>query len=142
MKTDNALKMPVGKIVKRPKSAQKGFTVLELMVVTAIIGLLASIASSSYRSFIVKAELSDMANQLGQFSRDFSIWADINGRYPNDSHIVLPPDAPNLSINPNEWAETTGLGGNWNWEGPDRYAYAGISIVGATAPEEHVIKFD
>ena len=66
----------------------------------------------------------------------------VNGRYPNDSHIVLPPDAVGLAINPIQWAATTGIGGNWNWEGPDGYSYAGISIVGASAPIEDIQQFD
>ena len=57
--------------------------------------------------------------------------------YPNDSHIVL-PDLPTMEyyINPDVWGKTTLMGGTYNWEGPDGYPYAGISIFGATAPQE------
>ncbi len=124
------------------KNRMKGFTLLELMVAMAIIGILLVFGARAYQNHILKSELTQMANQLAQYARDFTTWREIYGRYPNDSHLVLPPDAPNLNINPTEWAAPTLLGGNWNWEGPDAYSYAGISIDGATATEEHVKMFD
>ena len=43
---------------------------------------------------------------------------------------------------PDDWYDPTMLGGNFNWEGPDYYPYAGISIVGATASEHDITIFD
>lgn len=42
-----------------------GYTVLELLVVTAIIGVLASIAIPSYQNFVTRAQLTETALQLG-----------------------------------------------------------------------------
>ncbi len=120
----------------------KGFTLVELLIVIAIIGLLASIAVPTYQNYVTRARLTETAVQLGQFARAFHIWKQINGDYPRDSHLVLPPDALGLEINEAEWSTPTALGGNWNWDGPDNYSYAGISISGATSPEQDIIQLD
>ena len=117
------------KITYAISTKQKGFTLIELMIVVAIIGVLASVAMSSYQNYVVRAKLSEMTTQLGQFSRAFDIWKEINGRYPDDSHITLPNEARNLNISEAEWLAPTALGGSWYWEGPDSHDFAGISIM-------------
>ncbi len=39
------------------KSKQQGFTLIELMVVTSVIGILASIAIPSYMDYTVRAQV-------------------------------------------------------------------------------------
>ncbi len=115
---------------------------IELLIVIAIIGLLASIALPAYNNYVKRAQLTETAVQLGHWGREFNRWQQINGSYPNDSHIVLPPDAPGLGIDNTAWQADTALGGNWNWEGPDNYPYAGIAILGATKPVEDIQQLD
>ena len=47
------------------KSMQKGFTLIELMIVVAIIGILAAIAIPQYQNYIAKSQVSRAMSEAG-----------------------------------------------------------------------------
>jgi len=120
-----------------------GFSLIELMMVVAIVGVLASAALPVYDDYATRARLVETALRLGNWSREFRRWEIANDRFPNDSHVGLPPGAvKTLNIIEAEWATPTALGGTWNWEGPDGYPYAGIAILNPTATVRDIAQLD
>lgn len=71
------------------RSTSRGFTLIELMIVVAIIGVLIAIALPSYRSYVMRGSLTDAATGLTSMRADmeayyqnFRTYAAANGGTP------------------------------------------------------------
>jgi type IV pilus assembly protein PilA len=67
------------------KKVQQGFTLIELMIVVAIIGILASLALPAYQSYSVRAQISEGLSLTGPLKAAVAEVHNDNGGFPIDN---------------------------------------------------------
>lgn len=77
------------------KKSQTGFTLIELMIVVAIIGILASLAISAYQTYTIRAQISEGLNLAGPAKNAVASFNIDTGVFPADNAdaAIEPPAA-------------------------------------------------
>jgi type IV pilus assembly protein PilA len=68
------------------KKVQQGFTLIELMIVVAIIGILAAIAIPAYQDYTIRAQVSEGLNLGGGAKTAVSEYYQDRGAWPTDNN--------------------------------------------------------
>lgn len=78
------------------KTVQKGFTLIELMIVVAIIGILAAIAIPAYQDYTIRAQVTEGLNLASSAKAAVSETFGSNGEWPDSNAEAGLSDAANI----------------------------------------------
>lgn len=96
--------------------ACNGFSLIELMVVIAIVGVLAAVAVPSYQSYIYRVNLNERFQDLNMIADQARMNFSINGSLPSSVQFMNGQEIPN---------------GGWHYINTDDFIAVAYSIVGA-----------
>ncbi len=72
------------------KTVQKGFTLIELMIVVAIIGIIAMLAMPAYQTYLIRAQIAEGLNIVGPVKQAVVEFHEDSGVYPaNNAEAAL-----------------------------------------------------
>ncbi|MGH6649409.1 pilin [Aquabacterium sp.] len=99
------------------KNAQKGFTLIELMIVVAIIGILAAVALPAYRDYTVRAKVSELILAGSSAKNAVAEYANVYGKLPNGGSFTVETQASKF-VSKVEWTGTNDNAGKITVTGP------------------------
>jgi type IV pilus assembly protein PilA len=70
------------------KSLQKGFTLIELMIVIAIIGILAAIAIPAYQNYVIRAQVTEGLSLADTYETAVAEFYQNNGTFPTGTSVA------------------------------------------------------
>ena len=75
------------------KRHHSGFTLIELMIVVAIIGILAAIAIPQYQNYVARSQVAEGLSMASSIKTAISAYYSTHGKYPSDN-TALGIDSP------------------------------------------------
>lgn len=88
------------------KTAQKGFTLIELMIVVAIIGILAAIAIPAYQDYTARAQVSEGLNLASGPRTAIAEFVTTRGEWPDANRFAELDDSDDPVNNRGQYVDT------------------------------------
>jgi len=88
--------------MKIRKQLQQGFTLIELMIVVAIIGILAAVALPAYQDYTLRAKVSEVLLAASSAKNNVAEYAQTNSALPTTTELTVQTQASTY-VNKVEW---------------------------------------
>lgn len=115
----------------RPQSA---FSLIELMVVIAIVGVIAALATQRFGTFSRNAQLHAAASEFRQMDQAFNLYYAEQGDWPPDQHHGIYPPEMTEYLDRMYFDRSPALGEAWDWNPTWGPLQPSISIRQQPAP--------
>ncbi len=85
-------------------TTQRGFTLIELMITVAIIGILGALAAPSYQAYVQRSQVSEGFNLADGWKVEIGEYYSVNGTWPSQADLTANAQAvgkyeSNISVN-------------------------------------------
>ena len=119
---------------------QKGFTLIELMIVIAIIGILAAIAIPAYQDYTIRSKVSEGLNMAGAAKLAVAETFDSQGEFKTSNASYGLPDAVSISATYVSWINAAGTeAATGNTDGEIHIGFRGNFSGGKIAANDEVL---
>ncbi len=125
------------------RSMQKGFTLIELMIVVAIIGILAAVALPAYQDYTVRAKVSEVILAGSSAKTSVAEAAQVNSAMPSTASVTVDSQVSRYVTGVAYANLTTQTGvvvavANGSAQGEPKLLGAGVAFAGTFTPNGQV----